>query len=160
MQRHPAILAPVGRIRTSRLPARYCARNGQLVPAHRVQVSVRGTVDADDRQRRSAMFDIPRGSVMRSWTGWIRPEDRAAYTGYLERTGLTDYRATPGNLGAVAVLRDLPDGRCEVRTISFWRTRADIVAFAGDDIDLAVFYPADDGFLIDRELTVAHFDVA
>lgn len=106
------------------------------------------------------MFDIPAGSVMRSWTGWIRPEDRAAYTAYLERTGLAAYRSTPGNLGAAALFRDVPDGRCEVRTISFWRSRTDIVAFAGDEIDLAVFYPADDGFLIDRELTVAHFDVA
>jgi len=106
------------------------------------------------------MFDIPAGSVMRSWTGWIRPEDRAAYASYMELTGLADYRATRGNLGAILVFRDLPDGRCEVRTISFWRTRADIVAFAGDDIHLAVLYPKDDGFLIGRELTVAHFDVA
>jgi len=106
------------------------------------------------------VFEIPAGSVLRSWTGWIRPADRADYTAYLERTGLAEYRATPGNLGAVAVFRDLPDGRCEVRTLSFWRNRKDIVAFAGDDIDLAVFYPADDDFLVGRELTVAHFDVA
>ena len=106
------------------------------------------------------MFDIPAGSVMRSWTGWIRPEDRAAYASYMERTGLADYRSTRGNLGAATVFRDLPDGRCEVRTVSFWRQYADIVAFAGDDIELAVFYPQDDAFLIDRELTVAHFDVA
>ncbi|WP_255579751.1 hypothetical protein [Cryobacterium sp. PAMC25264] len=106
------------------------------------------------------MFDVPAGSVMRSWTGWIRPEDRGAYTAYLERTGLADYRSTHGNLGAATVFRDLPDGRCEVRTISFWRTHADIVSFAGEDIEMAVFYPADDQFLIDRELTVAHFDVA
>lgn len=106
------------------------------------------------------MFDIPAGSVMRSWTGWIRPIDRASYTAYMERTGLADYRSTPGNLGAAMVFRDLRDGRCEVRTVSFWRAYSDIVAFAGDDIDLAVFYPQDDAFLIDRELTVAHFDVA
>lgn len=106
------------------------------------------------------MLDVPAGSVMRSWTGWIAPETRTAYAGYLERTGLADYRATPGNLGAVTVFRDLPDGRCEVRTISFWRSYAHIEAFAGEDIDLAVFYPEDDTFLIDRELIVAHFEVA
>lgn len=105
------------------------------------------------------MLDLPSGSVMRSWTGWIKPDSRAAYYDYLERTGLPGYRSTPGNLGAVAVFRDLPDGRCEERTISFWRSREDITAFAGPDINVAVFYPEDDAFLIDRERTVTHFDV-
>ena len=106
------------------------------------------------------MLDVPAGSVMRSWTGWIRPESRAAYATYLERTGLAGYRSTPGNLGGISVFRDLPDGRCEVRTVSFWRSYAHIEAFAGEDIELAVFYPEDDTFLIDRELIVAHFVVA
>ncbi|HSP76792.1 MAG TPA: hypothetical protein VLO31_11345 [Cryobacterium sp.] len=105
------------------------------------------------------MLDIPRGSVMRSWTGWIEPGSRDAYNDYLELTGLTGYRRSPGNLGAIAVFRDLPDGRCEVRTISFWRSREDIAAFAGPDIEAAVFYPEDDAYLIDREHTVTHFDV-
>lgn len=55
--------------------------------------------------------------------------------------------------------RDLGDGRTEVVTVSRWRSIDDIAAFAGDDISLAVFYPEDDRFLIDRELTVKHFDV-
>jgi len=96
---------------------------------------------------------------MRSWTGWITPENRQAYQDYLEITGLPGYRSTPGNLGAIAAYRDLDDGRCEVRTISFWRSREDIVAFTGEDIDVAVFYPEDDHFLIGRETTVTHFDV-
>jgi hypothetical protein len=100
------------------------------------------------------------GGVLRSWTGWIRTADRGAYTDYLERTGLRAYRGTAGNRGALALYRDLGDGTTEVRTVSLWRSRDDIVAFAGDDIETAVFYPEDDRFLIDRETTVAHFDVA
>ena len=102
----------------------------------------------------------PTATVMRMWTGWIRPSDRDAYADYIEQTGLSAYRTTPGNLGAFTVFRDLPDGRCEVRTISFWRSRDDIRAFAGDDIEVAVFYSEDDRYLVDRETTVAHFDVA
>lgn len=105
------------------------------------------------------MLELPAGSVMRVWTGWIRPERRQEYQDYIERTGLAAYRSTPGNLGAVIAFRDLSPTRCEVRTVSFWRSRDDIVAFAGDDIEQAVFYPEDDDFLIDRETTVAHFDV-
>ncbi|MGP3535348.1 hypothetical protein ACTU3I_11185 [Microbacterium sp. RD1] len=100
-----------------------------------------------------------RPAVLRSWTGWIRTADRDAYAAYLEKTGMDAYRATPGNLGAYALMRDAGDGRTEVRTLSLWRDRSDIVAFAGDDIGLAVFYPDDDRFLIARDETVEHFDV-
>ncbi|KAA9149042.1 hypothetical protein F6B41_19660 [Microbacterium lushaniae] len=98
-------------------------------------------------------------TVLRSWTGWIRTPDREAYSRYLAETGLREYRATPGNRGAWGVMRDLGDGRTEVRTLSLWRSREDIAAFAGADISVAVFYPEDDAFLVDRERTVEHFDV-
>jgi hypothetical protein len=32
-------------------------------------------------------------------------------------------------------------------------------AFAGDDPERAVFYPEDDRFLVDRELTVSHYTI-
>lgn len=98
--------------------------------------------------------------MLRTWRGWIRTEDRDDYRAYLEATGLREYRETPGNLAAVLLYRDLDDGRTEVRTLSLWRSRRDITAFAGDDIDVAVFYPRDDRFLVGREVTVEHFDVA
>jgi hypothetical protein len=34
-----------------------------------------------------------------------------------------------------------------------------ITAFAGPDPDLAVFYPRDEQFLVDRDLTVRHYQV-
>jgi hypothetical protein len=33
------------------------------------------------------------------------------------------------------------------------------LAFAGDDITTAKYYPVDDEYLLDRETTVAHFEV-
>ncbi|MEL4318710.1 hypothetical protein WJX64_06840 [Leifsonia sp. YIM 134122] len=98
-------------------------------------------------------------TVLRSWTGWIRTVDREPYRDYLEGTGLREYRETPGNLGAVLLYRDDEDERTEVRTLSLWRSRNDIVAFAGADIAAAVFYPEDGRYLIDRDTTVEHFDV-
>ena len=44
--------------------------------------------------------------------------------------------------------------------MSFRESRAAIEAFAGQDIDTAVFYPEDDKFLIDRDLTAKHYEVA
>ena len=96
--------------------------------------------------------------IMRTWRGWTRLEDTDAYAEYILGTGIVEYRATPGNQGAYIVSRQDGD-RTEFLTISFWDSRESIVAFAGDDIDRAVFYLEDDRYLIDRETTVRHFTV-
>lgn len=36
----------------------------------------------------------------------------------------------------------------------------DIRAFAGDDVNTAVYYPEDERYLVERDLTVAHYEVA
>ena len=96
--------------------------------------------------------------ITRIWRGWTRPEHTEAYAEYILATGIAEYQATPGNRGAYLVSRADGD-RTEFLTISFWDTYAAIAAFAGEEIDKAVFYPEDDRFLIDRETTVKHFDV-
>jgi heme-degrading monooxygenase HmoA len=96
--------------------------------------------------------------IMRIWRGWTRPEDAEDYAEYIVGTGLTEYLATPGNRAAYLVSR--PDGdRTEFLTVSLWDSREAIVAFAGDDIDRAVFYPEDDRYLIAKENTVRHYEV-
>ena len=56
--------------------------------------------------------------------------------------------------------RELGDGRSEVTTLSWWDSLEDVRGFAGDNVDRAVFYPEDDQYLIDREITVTHHEVA
>jgi heme-degrading monooxygenase HmoA len=97
--------------------------------------------------------------IVRTWRGWIRSEQTAAYVEYITGTGLSAYRKTPGNLGAQMWTADLGDGRTEVVTASWWSSLADIAGFAGENIAVAVFYPEDDAYLIDRETTVTHFEV-
>lgn len=98
--------------------------------------------------------------ILRRWTGRVRTAEKAAYAGYIEGTGGTDYTSTPGNLGFQMLFRDLGDGTSEVTTLSWWRSLDDIRGFAGEDIDIARYYPEDDRFLLDRPKTVDHFDVA
>lgn len=50
--------------------------------------------------------------------------------------------------------------RAEFVTLSFWESRAAIEGFVGQDIEKAVFYPDDEQFLIERDLTVQHYQVA
>jgi heme-degrading monooxygenase HmoA len=94
------------------------------------------------------------------WRGWVSTDRAGEYVAYISRTGLVEYRQTPGNLGAEMWTRDLGDGRSEVTTLSWWESIDDVHGFAGDDIERAVFYPEDDEYLIDREITVTHHEVA
>lgn len=43
--------------------------------------------------------------------------------------------------------------------MSFWESREAIDGFAGQDIEKAVFYPEDERFLVERDLTVRHYEV-
>jgi heme-degrading monooxygenase HmoA len=97
--------------------------------------------------------------IARMWRGWVRTEQTDDYVAYIRQTGLAQYRSTPGNQGAQMWTVDLGGGRTEVVTVSWWASRGDIRAFAGSDIDVAVFYPRDDEFLVERETFVRHFDV-
>jgi heme-degrading monooxygenase HmoA len=96
--------------------------------------------------------------ITRIWRGWTHPDDAEAYAEYIVGTGILAYKATPGNQGAYLISRRDGD-RTEFLTISFWDSVESIKAFAGEDVNQAVFYPQDDRFLVDRETTVTHFDV-
>ena len=97
--------------------------------------------------------------IARIWRGATREADAEAYIEYLRGTGVKEYRDTPGNKGAWVLWR-VADGRAEFLTLSFWESREAIVGFAGSDIDRAVFYPKDDRYLVERDTTVRHFQVA
>jgi heme-degrading monooxygenase HmoA len=115
-------------------------------------VGLRTPAERPDRRSRRGFV------IARIWRGWTRAEDTEAYAAYIRQTGITAYEATPGNRGAYLISR--PDGdRTEFLTVSFWDDDDAIVAFAGADIDQAVFYPEDDRYLVDRETTVRHFTV-
>jgi heme-degrading monooxygenase HmoA len=96
--------------------------------------------------------------IARTWRGWTRAEDADEYVRYPLRTGIEEYRGTPGNRGAY-ILRRRDGDRTEFVTLSFWDSTEAVRAFAGDEVERAVFYPEDDRFLIDRETTASHFEV-
>jgi len=98
--------------------------------------------------------------IARTWRGWVLSDRTGAYVDYITATGLDGYRQTAGNLGAQMWTRELGDGRTEVTTVSWWSSLEDIKGFAGNDIEKAVFYPEDDDYLVDRETTVSHHEVA
>jgi heme-degrading monooxygenase HmoA len=96
--------------------------------------------------------------IARTWRGWTRGDDADAYVEYLQRTGIPEYRATEGNRAAYILRRDVGE-RTEFVTFTLWDSLDAVRGFAGDDVERAVFYPEDDRFLVERETTVAHFEV-
>jgi len=96
--------------------------------------------------------------IARIWRGAVRADDAAAYASYIQETGIEGYKKTPGNRGAWALCRADGD-QAEFITVSFWDSWQAIQGFAGQDIEKAVFYPEDDRFLVERDLTVHHYEV-
>jgi heme-degrading monooxygenase HmoA len=97
--------------------------------------------------------------IARTWRGAVRTADAAAYAAYIDETGMKEYAATPGNQGAYMLTREVGE-LTEFTTLSFWDSVDAIRAFAGEDYETAVFYPEDDRYLVERDATCTHYEVA
>lgn len=96
--------------------------------------------------------------IARTWHGRVPAAKADAYHEYLKRTGLPDYKATPGNRG-VQVLRRIEGDEAHFFLLSFWESLESIRAFAGDDLERARYYPEDSEYLLELEPTVTHYEV-
>jgi heme-degrading monooxygenase HmoA len=96
--------------------------------------------------------------IARLWRGVVRADDADDYAAYVQETGIEGYLQTPGNKGAW-LLRRADGDRVEIVTLSFWDSVEAIAAFAGADIERAVYYPEDDRYLLERDPRVLHYQV-
>jgi len=108
-------------------------------------------LSTDDDRREDPM-------IMRTWRGAVRAADADGYLEHQSRTGIADYRETPGNVGALVLRRDLGE-LCEIVTVSLWSSMDAVRAFAGEEPGRAKFYPGDDDFLVEKDLHVDHREV-
>ena len=96
--------------------------------------------------------------IARTWRGAVRRDDAAAYARYMEETGVAGYAATAGNRGVWMLARD--EGELtEFVMFTLWDSMDAVRGFAGDDPEVAVFYPEDDRFLVERDPHADHFQV-
>jgi heme-degrading monooxygenase HmoA len=96
--------------------------------------------------------------IARIWKGAVRSEDGDAYASYMQATGIAGYTHTPGNRAAFMLRREVGD-RCEFVMVTLWDSMQAVTAFAGPEPERAVFYPEDDRYLVERDLTVEHYEV-
>jgi hypothetical protein len=97
-------------------------------------------------------------SVLREWRAEIRRDLKKEYVDYVVTTGIASYRRTPGNLGAVVAVRDIDGDRTEIVTLSWWKDKGSIEAFAGKNIERARYFPEDDRYLLTRPELVQHYE--
>lgn len=96
--------------------------------------------------------------IARTWHGRVPAARADEYYEYLLRTGIPDYRRTPGNRG-VYVFRRVEGNVAHFLLTSLWESLASIRAFAGDDLERARYYPEDTGYLLELEPAVTHYEV-
>jgi antibiotic biosynthesis monooxygenase (ABM) superfamily enzyme len=96
--------------------------------------------------------------IARVWRGATRADDAGTYAAYIEESGVGPARDLPGARGSL-VLRRIEGDRAVFETIILFDSLDDVRAFAGDEIERARFFPEDDRYLVDRALTVEHYDV-
>jgi heme-degrading monooxygenase HmoA len=96
--------------------------------------------------------------VARVWRGRVPTSRADEYARYLYDNGPAKIRTIPGNLGA-EILRRADGEVTEFMVISYWPNRESIKAFAGQDIEKAVFLPRDREFLINPDAFVRHYVV-
>ena len=96
--------------------------------------------------------------IARIWHGVTAAANSEEYLGYLNETGVPDYRATEGNRG-VYVLRRVEDDRAHFLTVSFWESMEKIEGFAGPGPEKARYYPENEEYLLDFEPGVEHYEV-
>ena len=96
--------------------------------------------------------------IARIWRGAVTRDDGDRYADYMRATGVKEYAETGGNRGVLMLRRDDAE-RSEFVMITLWESWEAVRAFAGDDVERAVFYPEDDAFLVERDLTATHYEV-
>ena len=97
--------------------------------------------------------------IARTWRGAVRREDGDAYAEYMLETGVKGYRDVAGNRGVWMLRREAGD-LTEFVMFTLWDSMDAVRAFAGEDPEVAVFYPEDDRYLVERDLHTTHYEVA
>jgi heme-degrading monooxygenase HmoA len=97
--------------------------------------------------------------IARIWTGATRTADADAYEEYMREAALPGYANVAGNRAVLMLRRARGDDRTEFTMVTGWDGLENVTAFAGPDPERAVFYPRDEQFLVERDLTVRHYDV-
>jgi heme-degrading monooxygenase HmoA len=96
--------------------------------------------------------------IVRMWHGRVKTEKAQAYREFVNRRAIPDYRSVAGNI-SVHILERRDGDVTHFVTMTFWTSMDAIKGFAGEDPEVAKYYPEDTDFLLEFEPTVVHYEV-
>ena len=96
--------------------------------------------------------------IIRMWHGRVPTNKANEYRRFLESRAIPDYQSVEGNI-SVFILERKEGEATHFITMTFWENLDVIKGFAGDDIELAKYYPEDKEFLLEFEPRVVHYEV-
>jgi heme-degrading monooxygenase HmoA len=97
--------------------------------------------------------------IARMWHGRVATSNAQSYREFLNARAIPDYRSVEGNV-SVHILQRTDGEVTHFVTLTFWNDLDCIKAFAGEDPEVAKYYPEDDQFLLEFEPRVLHYEVA
>ena len=96
--------------------------------------------------------------IARIWHGSVLTSKAQAYRAFLNERAIPDYRSVEDNISVFILERE--EGEItHFITMTYWDSLDVIKGFAGDDVELAKYYPEDKDFLLEFEPQVVHCEV-
>jgi heme-degrading monooxygenase HmoA len=95
--------------------------------------------------------------ITRVWHGRTSLANADSYLEFLLTKGTADYKKIKGNL-SVRVWRRVEKDCVHFYTVTEWDSIESVKQFAGEQFEKAVYYPEDQGILLEFEETVMHYE--
>ena len=96
--------------------------------------------------------------ITRMWHGRVTTAKAKKYRAFLNTRAISDYRSVEGNI-SVHILERTEGDITHFITLTFWNDLESIKACAGEDAEVAKYYPEDRDFLLEFEPKVVHYEV-
>jgi len=96
--------------------------------------------------------------IVRMWHGRVPASKADVYREFLNQRAIPDYQSIRGNVSIHILQRNEGDVTHFI-TMTFWESLEAIKNFAGEEVEVAKYYPEDKDFLLEFEPTVTHYEV-
>jgi heme-degrading monooxygenase HmoA len=96
--------------------------------------------------------------IVRMWHGRVPTDKADSYREFTKSRAIPDYQSVEGNLSAYVLERQQGEVT-HFMTLTFWQDLQSIKGFAGQDVNIAKYYPEDKDYLLELEPTVVHYEV-
>lgn len=97
-------------------------------------------------------------TVMRLWHGEVPSEKADEYERFMIEIAAPDYRSVEGLLKMYFQRKD-GDETVDFLLVTLWDSIESVKVFAGDNPEIAKYYPEDDNYLLKKEKHVSIYEV-